>query len=326
MVTRDEVFNVSTRDFEALALRIFAYQYTHVSLYRAFCNAMKKQPGAVTRMEEIPFLPIQFFRTHRVAVEHAADAVVFESSGTTGSVPSRHHIVDVSWYDQSLERTFRMFYGDPGQYVWLALMPSPAERPRASLLYMVERFMQHSGDALNGYYLHNFSQLHQALIHARETKRKTILIGITYALLDFAQAYKIHFPDLIVMETGGMKGKRPEMTREEVHQLLCETFGVQAVHSEYGMTELSSQAYSQGKGLFVSPPWMKILLRHTDDPTHVVRRGRNGALNIIDLANVNSCAFIATEDVGTLNDNGSFFVHGRMLHAEQRGCNLMMAE
>jgi len=250
--------------------------------------------------------------------------MVFSSSGTTGMVTSKHLVTDVSLYERSFMQGFKAFYGNIQDYTVLALLPSYLERDGSSLIYMVDHLIRESGDPQSGYFLYDHDALYAALQRQKLTNRKTLLIGVTYALLDFVEKYQIKFPGLIIMETGGMKGKRPEMLREELHNQLKEGFGVAAIHSEYGMTELLSQAYSKAEGIFACPPWMKILIRDTNDPLTILPQGRTGGLNIIDLANLNSCSFIATQDLGKTLGDGTFEVLGRFDNSDIRGCNLLV--
>lgn len=281
-------------------------------------------PDAVSTVAAIPYLPISFFKTHEIVSHTNPAEITFSSSGTTGMVTSKHLVTDVSVYDQSFTLAFEQFYGKIENTCFLALLPSYLEREGSSLIYMVDALIRDSKHPDSGYFLHNHKDLYHKLNELKTSGQKTILIGVTYALLDFIEKYKIDFPGLIVMETGGMKGKRKEMVREELHELLQEGFGVPAIHSEYGMTELLSQAYSKGEGIFACPPWMKILLRDTNDPLSLIDHNRTGGINVIDLANLNSCAFIATQDLGRLFPDGSFEVLGRFDNADIRGCNLLV--
>nr|WP_129716744.1 acyl transferase [Pedobacter sp. SYP-B3415] len=310
--------------FETQCLAIFRRQASGCAVYREYISHLGINPAAIVRSDDIPFLPIGFFKTHEIKSADAAAAIVFTSSGTTGMVQSRHPVTDLSWYKQSYLQAFRRFYGDPGDFCILALLPAYLEREGSSLIYMADDLLKKSRHPLSGYFLHNHTELAAALQELKLSGQKTILLGVTYALLDFIEIYPTDFPDLIVMETGGMKGRRKEMVREELHETLCAGFGVQEIHSEYGMTELLSQAYSPGQGRFFCPPWMKIRLRDTNDPLSPVQSGKTGGINVIDLANINSCSFIATQDLGRLYPDGSFEVLGRFDHADIRGCNLLV--
>ncbi len=275
-------------------------------------------------MRDIPFLPIEFFKSHEIwCGENVQPEVVFSSSGTTGMSTSKHPVRNIALYEESFRKGFRLFYGDIRQYSVLALLPSYLEREGSSLIYMVDALIHESEKPASGYFLYNHRELYETLVQLRDQNEKVILIGVTYALLDFIEQYQVDFPNLIVMETGGMKGKRKEMIREELHLALTTGFGVARIHSEYGMTELLSQAYSKGNGIFECPAWMRVLVRDTNDPFHYLEEGRTGALNIIDLANLHSCAFIATQDLGRLN-NRAFEVLGRFDNSDIRGCNLLV--
>lgn len=319
-----QIFSVQQDTFEALALQIFRYQAANVSVYRDYCSAIGCLPEQIKRVDEIPFLPIAFFKTHQVLLEGKQAQVVFESSGTTGAISSKHYVADRLIYEQSFLASFQQFYGDVTQYVVLALLPSYLERGNSSLVYMAEKLIEQSGNVASGFYLHNQDELYTRLIELKAQEQKVLLLGVTYALLDFSEKYTIDFSELIVMETGGMKGRRKEMVREEVHAQLKTAFGVSAIHSEYGMTELLSQAYSKGDGIFVSPPWMKIVLRDLYDPKQILFGEQVGAVNVIDLANVYSCAFVETSDVARIHEDGTFEIVGRADQSELRGCNLMV--
>ncbi len=249
----------------------------------------------------------------------------FTSSGTTGMINSKHLVTDISWYEESFRRAFEIFYGDIKDYCILALLPSYLEREGSSLIYMAEDLVKRSANPDSGFFLYNHDELFQQIKKQQQIKRPTLLIGVTFALLDFVEQYPINFPELIVMETGGMKGRRKEMIREELHETLCKGFGVDAIHSEYGMTELLSQAYSKGNGIFNCPPWMKVITRDTNDPVSTLDTDKTGGINVIDLANINSCSFIATQDLGRVYKDGSFEVLGRFDNSDIRGCNLLIA-
>lgn len=320
----DCIFNVNEANFNEVALQVFEYQFTHVDIYHNFCEGIKRTPQQVKNYTDIPFLPVEFFKSNAVIAQGKQAQVIFESSGTTGIVSSRHLVADTKLYEESFMRTFRQFYGEPSEYVILALLPSYLERGGSSLVYMAKYLIEASSRAESGFFLHNFNELYDQLAKAKAKGQKVLLLGVTYALLDFAEQFDIKFPELIIMETGGMKGRRKEITRQEVHATLCAAFGVSKIHSEYGMTELLSQGYSQGDGIFEVPPtWMKIILRDMYEPLHILREGNTGAVNVIDLANLYSCSFIATSDMGKMYDDGRFEILGRMDNAEMRGCNLM---
>jgi phenylacetate-coenzyme A ligase PaaK-like adenylate-forming protein len=310
--------------FEKAALRIFEHQAKNCQVYRDFIHYLGVKPADVTSYLQIPFLPISFFKSHEVLIEGLVPEITFSSSGTTGQIQSKHLVSDVKIYEQSFNLAFEQFYGPIQHTCLLALLPSYLERDGSSLIYMVDALLKQSEHPQSGYFLHDLARLHATLSELKASGTKVILIGVTYALLDFVEQYQIDFPELIVMETGGMKGKRKELVREELHALLGEGFGVSKIHSEYGMTELLSQAYSAGDGIFNCPPWMKILLRDTYDPLMLVSGKQTGGINVIDLANINSCSFIATQDLGRLHPDGSFEVLGRFDNADIRGCNLLV--
>jgi hypothetical protein len=322
-----QIFNIINQSgFHKAALGVFQYQSLNNPVYAGFLKALNIIPDQVKKVESIPFLPIEFFKNHPVVNSPSDPAdVVFTSSGTTGMATSRHIVTDVSWYIKSFRRAFSLFYGDVRQYCILALLPSYLERDGSSLIYMANDLIKQSGNVNSGFFLYNYDALYQTLKKQQQNGMPTLLIGVTFALLDFVDNFQLDFPELIVMETGGMKGRRKEMIREELHSLLTKGFGVKAIHSEYGMTELLSQAYSKGMGIFNCPPWMKIITRDTNDPLTLLPNNKTGGVNVIDLANVNSCAFIATQDLGTVHENGEFEILGRFDHADVRGCNLLVS-
>ena len=323
---KEEVFAInSKKSFEDVALRIFKYQAVNCAIYKEFLSGLNIQPASVTAIDQIPFMPVEFFKNHKIISGVEEAQVSFTSSGTTGMVTSTHAVTDVSWYIESFRKAFNFFYSDISDYTVLALLPSYLEREGSSLIYMAQDMISQSGSADSGFFLYDHQELYSILQKQKTTGKPTLLLGVTFALLDFAEQFKIDFPELIVMETGGMKGRRKEMIREEVHQALCVGFGVRAIHSEYGATELLSQAYSKGEGIFNSPPWMKIITRDTNDPFTIVGTGKTGGINIIDLANINSFSFIATQDLGRVYIDGSFEVLGRFDNSDIRGCNLLIA-
>jgi hypothetical protein len=325
-----DIFTTGIHNFEQNALWVFSYQYEHNILYRKFCDTLQRNPGNVKLLGDIPFLPISFFKTHTVVSGTFLPEVEFESSGTTGSVNSIHQLKDSSIYVHSFMKAFRQFYGDPAGYCILGLLPSYLERKRSSLVYMVNELIKQSHNPGSGFYLYDHVQLKNVLEENENKAEKSLVIGVTYALLDFAEEFKMDLCHTIIMETGGMKGRRDEITRPEVHAKLRERLGITEVHSEYGMTELLSQAYSKKEGRFETPPWMKVLVRAEDDPfqlTFLPETGsaaRAGVINIIDLANLYSCSFIATDDIGKLYPDGSFEVLGRLDNSDVRGCGLML--
>lgn len=325
------VFAARDDNFTGLAIALFNHQYRHNTIYRRFCESLQVDPITVNSLDKIPFLPISFFKTQEVKTGEFENAVIFESSGTTQTTPSRHFIRDVAVYRQSFMSCFQRFYSMPQDKCILGLLPSYLERKNSSLVMMVDELIKVSQNPLSGFYLYNHEKLHRTILHNELLQLPTLLIGITYALLDFAETFPMQLKHTIVMETGGMKGRREEMTRQQVHGILQKQLGIGLVHSEYGMTELLSQAYSKGDGIFHCPAWMKILLREEDDPLHIITasdtpdKPQTGLINVIDLANMHSCCFIATDDIGRLYANESFEVLGRADSSEARGCSLMIA-
>lgn len=325
MITTSDIFAISSqKQFEKIALKVFRFQYENNLVYQEFCDFLKIDGQKVKSLQQIPFLPIQFFKSHNVVSNENPVQETFTSSGTTGMITSKHLVTDVSLYEESYRKGFSQFYGNIEDYVVLALLPSYLEREGSSLIYMVEDLIQLSNHPESGFYLHNHEELIEKLITLDTAGQNVILIGVTYALLDLIEKQKFQLKNTIIMETGGMKGKRKEMIREELHDQLCQGFGVSAIHSEYGMTELLSQAYSLGNGIFECPSWMQIHIRDTEDALAYVQDGKTGGINVIDLANINSCSFIATQDLGKKNPNNSFEVLGRFDNSDIRGCNLMV--
>jgi phenylacetate-coenzyme A ligase PaaK-like adenylate-forming protein len=320
-----DIFSISSqKQFEKVALKVFRFQYENNLVYNEFCNFLKTDVKKVKSLEQIPFLPIQFFKSHKVVSNENLIQEIFTSSGTTGMATSNHFVTDVSLYEESYRKGFSQFYGNIEDYVVLALLPSYLERQGSSLIYMVEDLIQMTNKPESGFYLHNHEELIEKLIRLDQSGQNVILIGVTYALLALIEKNPFQLQNTIIMETGGMKGRRQEMIREELHEQLCQGFGVTAIHSEYGMTELLSQAYSLGNGVFECPSWMQILIRDTEDALTYVDSGKSGGINVIDLANINSCSFIATQDLGKKNPNNSFEVLGRFDNSDIRGCNLMV--
>ncbi|MBP6023215.1 MAG: acyl transferase [Ferruginibacter sp.] len=310
-------------------MELFRFQYQHNIIYRQYCDTLNVKADEVDLIEQIPFLPIQFFKSHQIKSTDFEARAVFESSGTTTSTNSKHFVKDPVLYKKSFVTAFEKFYGTPKNKCILGLLPSYLERNNSSLVFMVDELIRKSDNRLSGFYLNDYDKLHRTILHNEILKQPTILVGVTYALLDFATKYPMQLRHTIIMETGGMKGRREEMTRQQVHKELQNNLGVALVHSEYGMTELLSQAYSKGDGIFHCPPWMKILIREEDDPFSIIlpdmvkAKPVTGAINIIDLANLYSCSFIASEDAGRLFSNNSFEVLGRMDNTDIRGCSLM---
>lgn len=317
------IFDVSGIDNMELALKVFRFQYKENPVYRAYINALGIIPEFVKKVEQVPFLPIRFFKSHRVVSGDFAP-LHFESSGTTGTVPSRHFIRDAGLYKRSFVKTFELKYGPVSNLAILGLLPSYLERKHSSLVYMVEELIKLSGHPASGFYLNDHQRLHATLLDLETTGQPYLLIGVTYALLDFAKEFPFALKNGIIMETGGMKGRKEERTREAVHEVLKKAWQLDAIHAEYGMTELLSQAYSKDQGLFSCPPWMRVLIREEDDPFVVKREGR-GIINVIDLANLYSCSFIETEDLGVLHNNDIFEVVGRVDASEARGCSMLVS-
>ena len=362
-----DIFTISSqKQFEKIALKVFRFQYENNLVYQEFCDFLKTDVAKVKSLQQIPFLPIQFFKSHKVVSNKNPSQEIFYSSGTTGplatkggiadkkaaSITSKHFVTDISFYEESYRKGFSQFYGNIEDYTILALLPSYLEREGSSLIYMFDDLIKRTNNPESGFYLHNHEELIDRLIKLDNSGKNVILIGVTYALLDLIETFnnksysfekekkvldnlrqktenlsksqQFQLKNTIVMETGGMKGRRKEMIREELHEYLCQGFGVTAIHSEYGMTELLSQAYSLGNGVFECPSWMQILIRDTEDALTYVADGKSGGINVIDLANLNSCSFIATQDLGKKNPNGSFEVLGRFDNSDIRGCNLMV--
>ena len=325
--TISDIFKTKNpRTFRATALEVFNYQSRYTPVYRDYLSALRVDPQKVTQVDQIPFLPIEFFKSHPVMVEWKKAEVVFESSGTTGTNPSSHNVADASLYEKSFTTAFRQFYGKPKNICILALLPAYLERSGSSLVYMMDHLIKESKHPDSGFYLDNLDELASLLEKRNADGHPTLLVGVSFALLDLAELHpRVLSENIVVMETGGMKGRRKEMVRSELHEQLKKAFGLGAVHSEYGMTELLSQAYSKGEGLFTCPPWMKILIRDPNDPLSLLGTGQSGGINVIDLANLNSCSFLATGDLGKVHEDGSFEVLGRFDHSDIRGCNLLVS-
>jgi hypothetical protein len=326
----NSVFAAPPANFNELAIALFNYQHQKNIIYRKFCDSLHIDAAKIDSIKKIPFLPISFFKTHEIKTGEFETDTIFESSGTTQAVASKHFVKDIDLYRKSFTTCFKKFYGAPQNKCILGLLPSYLERKNSSLVLMVDELIKVSDNPLSGFYLHDHEKLHSTILHNELLKLPTILIGVTYALLDFAVAYPMQLRHTIVMETGGMKGRREEMTRQEIHAVLQKQLDISLVHSEYGMTELLSQAYSKGDGIFHCPGWMKILLRDEDDPFHIITAAdaenklQTGLINVIDLANIYSCSFIATDDIGRLHANESFEVLGRADGSDVRGCGLMV--
>ena len=324
-IDANSIFNIqSDEQFNEIALRIFEFQKVNIPIYGEFVKYLDIK-NTIDHYTRIPFLPIEFFKTHQIINPKDTADIVFSSSGTTGSKTSKHYVKDVHWYIESYRKAFTQFYGDLENLCIIALLPNYLEREGSSLIYMVEDLIHQNKHPDSGFLLYEHDMLFDKLQRLKQNGQKTILIGVTYALLDFIENYQINFPELIVMETGGMKGKRKEMVREELHKILCTGFGVNGIHSEYGMTELLSQGYSSGNGIFKSPNWMRIITRDINDPLTILKGNKTGGINVIDLANIYSCSFIATQDLGKALSTNRFEVLGRFDNSDIRGCNLLVS-
>jgi phenylacetate-coenzyme A ligase PaaK-like adenylate-forming protein len=322
---KDQIFNIKDEaDFKKVTFEVFAHQFKNNRVYRSFCDLLYIHPSDVKTIEEIPFLPIEFFKKRKVLSSLEEIEEVFSSSGTTGATTSKHFVTNINYYKESYLKGFQHFYGDVNEYTILALLPNYLERKGSSLIFMVDDLIRKSNNLDSGFYLNNLDELAKKLVELNESNKKVLLIGVSFALLDLVEKYQFNLSNAIVMETGGMKGRRKELIRNELHSILQEGFGVNKIHSEYGMTELLSQAYSKGNGVFETPPWMKILIRDTEDALTILPKNKNGGINIIDLANYNSCSFIATQDLGKVFENNTFEVIGRFDNSDIRGCNLMV--
>ena len=319
MIDTKSIFSIATQaDFDRMTLEVFRFQAEACAPYRENLELLGVDPAAVECPKQIPFLPIELFKSHRVYCGSNPPQQIFTSSSTTGQTPSRHYVADLRIYEEAFTRSFELFYGPAEQTAIYALLPNYLEREGSSLIYMVEGLIRRGG---GGFYLYD----HDALLRDMEAHQgKKILLGVSYALWDLAEEQRGALRDVIVMETGGMKGRREELPREEFHRLLCDAFGVQSIHSEYGMAELMSQAYSDGNGIFRTPPWMRICVRDLNDPFRLLPNGATGGVNLIDLANLYSCSFLQTQDLGKVYDDGSFRILGRISGSEIRGCNLLV--
>jgi phenylacetate-coenzyme A ligase PaaK-like adenylate-forming protein len=330
ILLRNKILTVNDKNFDAIAIEVFNLQYSNNITYRSYCDILSINPAEIKTIEKIPFLPIQFFKTKEIKTTAFEPASIFESSGTTGSINSKHFVKDLSLYEESFLQTFRQFYGNEKDYCIIGLLPSYLERKGSSLVYMVNALIQKSTHKNSGFYLYEYEKLKSVLLENEAAKQPTILIGVTYALIDFAEQNEMQLQHTIVMETGGMKGRREELSRTQVHKILSSKLGISKIHSEYGMTELLSQAYSKGDGIFECPTYMRILIRSEDNPLEVIghfsseKKYFNGGINIIDLANLYSCSFIATDDAGKIYANKTFEIIGRLENSDARGCGLMI--
>ncbi len=322
-----QIFAVPQQSFNSVALEVFRFQYQHNKIYKQYCDLLGTDAATINSITRIPFLPISFFKTHQIQTTTFEPEIIFESSGTTQSINSRHLVKELNIYQKSFTEAFKLFYGSPANWCIIALLPSYLERQHSSLVMMAEALIKLSGHPQSGFYLYDFKKLAATLQRLEAAGQPTLLLGVTFALLDFAEQFPLSLRHTTIMETGGMKGRKTELTRQQVHHILNTAFGTGHIHSEYGMTELLSQAYAKERGIFNCPPWMKVLIRAEDDPFDVqastVANSTNGAINIIDLANLYSCSFIATEDAGRLYANGRFEVLGRLDNSDIRGCSLM---
>lgn len=314
----------TTVQFEQAALEAFQKQYAYNTVYRQFCGLLNIVPEAIQAVDQIPFMPISFFKEHKVLASTQTVKTIFTSSGTTGAATSKHYVTDISLYEASFTKCFTQHYGSITNYTVLALLPSYLERTGSSLIYMVDHFIEQSKKPESGFYLNELDKLAATLKKLDACGEKILLIGVSFALLDLVENYNFQLKNTLIMETGGMKGRRKELIRQELHEKLQTGFGVPQIHSEYGMTELLSQAYSNGDGIFTTPPWMGIYIRDTEDALSLVNSGKTGGINVIDLANDNSCPFIATQDLGRKLDENRFEVLGRFDQSDIRGCNLMV--
>ena len=321
----EKIFNIQNHsDFKKQCLDIYHFQYQNNYVYQNYCNMICENPININEINKIPFLPISFFKTKKILSVDKFEKV-FYSSGTTTKSRSKHFISDLKLYQESFINNFRLNYGNINQYTIIALLPNYYENKDSSLIYMVERLIKLTKSNESGFYLDDYSKLSKKLIELEiKNDRKTILIGVPYALLDLIDFNQFQLNNTIIMETGGMKGKRKEMVRKELHEKLKLGFGVKKIHSEYGMTELLSQAYSKGDGVFKTPSWMKVFIRDINDAQNLDFNKKSGAINIIDLANYNSCSFIATDDMGKLVNDDEFEVIGRIDNSDLRGCNLLI--
>lgn len=317
------LFSINAVNFEENALRLFKFQAKNNLVYKQYINHLQVNVNSVDSIFKIPFMPIEFFKHHTIKTMDWEPIAVFESSGTTGQVKSKHFIEDLDYYHQVTEYIFKLFYGDLGNYHFLALLPSYMERENSSLVVMVKNFMEKSDSRYSGFFLNDYTVLIDKIELARQNGKKIILIGVSFALLELAELSSLDLNNVIVMETGGMKGRRTELTREELHDVLKEKFNLTHIHSEYGMTELLSQAYATSEGNFNCPPWMKVIIRNINDPFEMGNQIRSGGVNVIDLANVQSCAFIETQDLGSYQSDDSFKILGRFDNSDIRGCNLL---
>lgn len=319
-----QIFAVNEHNFTSVALKVFQFQAQNNSVYKKYIALLNINPLSVLSLEKIPFLPIEFFKSHKIICGNQKPETCFLSSATTSGIQSKHYVLKEELYFTSFRKCFNLFYGDIKNYVVLALLPSYLERDGSSLIVMAKDLIESTNNPISGFFLNNYTQLIESIAKAKQQHKKILLLGVSFALLELAENHQIDLSEAIIMETGGMKGKRKELVREYLHQILCESFNVKTIHSEYGMTELLSQAYSKGNGIFETPPWMKIFIRETGDPFHFLTPQKTGGINVLDLANLYSCSFIATQDLGKISNNNTFTVLGRFDNSDLRGCNLMV--
>lgn len=325
MIDSNKILNISSsQEFEKFSIQIFNQQFEKNTIYREFCRLTGKNPSNIKSSFEIPFLPIQFFKTHKIISSNQPIRKTFHSSGTTKDNLSKHHITDLKLYEDCFLKIFMDFYGHPSKYNIIALLPTYLENKNSSLIYMVNKLIEKSENKHSGFYLDNYKELKEKLLYLEGGGKKTILFGVSYALLNLIDFHKFKLKKTTIIETGGMKGNRKELIKSELHEILKNGFGVKNINSEYGMTELMSQAYSIHNEKFKSPPWMKIYIRESEDPMNIKTDNKSGGINIIDLANYNSCSFIATDDLGKLDKDGNFEILGRLDNSDQRGCNLLI--
>jgi len=325
VIDSNKILNISSsQEFEKFSIQIFNQQFEKNTIYREFCRLTGKNPSNIKSSFEIPFLPIQFFKTHKIISSNQPIRKTFHSSGTTKDNLSKHHITDLKLYEDCFLKIFMDFYGHPSKYNIIALLPTYLENKNSSLIYMVNKLIEKSENKHSGFYLDNYKELKEKLLYLEGGGKKTILFGVSYALLNLIDFHKFKLKKTTIIETGGMKGNRKELIKSELHEILKNGFGVKNINSEYGMTELMSQAYSIHNEKFKSPPWMKIYIRESEDPMNIKIDNKSGGINIIDLANYNSCSFIATDDLGKLDKDGNFEILGRLDNSDQRGCNLLI--
>jgi len=315
---------INDTNFDHIAMHIFQFQAKNNDVYNTYLKLLGVNLNSIKKIDQIPFLPIQFFKSHQILSSQEKVQEIFLSSGTTGMHQSKHYVTDIQMYENSYLKGFQYFYGNIRDYIILALLPNYLERKGSSLVYMVDDLIKKSNSTESGFYLNNLKDLSDKLTDLDRKNKKILLLGVSYALLDLIEYKTFNLKNTIIMETGGMKGRRKELVKDELHQILSKGFGVDKIHSEYGMTELLSQAYSKGNGLFKTPPWMKILTRDTEDALTILPQNRTGGINVIDLANINSCSFIATQDLGKIHPDGTFEILGRFDNSDIRGCNLMV--